>query len=504
MKFEQTKSIVRRFRWLTVALGLFLLVESAGTFFSSHAFLNGLKNLSQINSVTDFSARAVDNVSSAQDVLNRIAENPITDVRTVLPAYAESEKQALQAIDSALQASPSSERVNHLLRDARTSVEELNRAALKIFKMMPAKHARARARLQQHLLLVKQFNLDASESLRGAQIELSKMGNEIFSSVYHERFTPLLVSLFLAVGFFAAVLALGFSTTKKLNQSLGNLLEATDRVANGDLTASVAILSPDEIGRLTFAFNSMVSSLEQSMSDVRKAIHMRDEFLSIASHELKTPITSLKLQLQVAQRQIKPEQGIVPEAKKLARVFEISITQVERLTLLVDDLLDVGRIEAGKFTLDLEETNLAAVVRNVAERFADALDAAKCKIELKLSELVLVHCDPFRIEQVVINILSNAMKYSPGQLIEVSIQEEPQQVVLVIRDHGPGIPPDKQALIFDRFERGSAHQNVGGLGLGLYISKQIVDAHGGKISVESELGHGSTFRVKLPRVSKSG
>ncbi|AUN99549.1 hypothetical protein C0V70_15840 [Bacteriovorax stolpii] len=233
-------------------------------------------------------------------------------------------------------------------------------------------------------------------------------------------------------------------------------------------------------------------------SSSQDAIRARDEFVSIASHELKTPITSLKMQLQMMLRGVNPERGLTPPPEKLMKALVNSSNQVDRLTLLIEDLLDVTRIARGKLTYHFEEVNLSKLVREVLERFSEEIQFSKCELTFDLEDSVMVYCDRYRIEQVTVNLLSNAIKYGANQPIHAIVKHEAGKAILMIQDKGMGIPKDMQTKIFERFERAISSTNISGLGLGLYISKQIIDAHQGTIEVESELGKGSTFKVSLP------
>lgn len=230
----------------------------------------------------------------------------------------------------------------------------------------------------------------------------------------------------------------------------------------------------------------------------QKAIEVRDEFLSIASHELKTPITSLKLQLQLTQRAMQGSSDRMPTPEKIAKVVDNSITQLNRLTRLVEDLLDVTKIQAGKMSLDFEEVNLALVIDAISERFEEQLRMAKCDLEVHVGSDMIGIWDPSRIEQIFENLISNAIKYAPGKPIQVFAEIKEKQARIVVKDFGPGIPKDKQVKIFNRFERATGSRNISGLGLGLFIVKQIVEAQGGTIEVESDVGRGSEFIVYLP------
>ncbi len=232
---------------------------------------------------------------------------------------------------------------------------------------------------------------------------------------------------------------------------------------------------------------------------LKRAVFARDEFLSIASHELKTPVTSLKLQLQLTRRNVKPELNLAPTPEKLAKVLDVSTRQVERLTALIEDLLDISRIESGKMSYQFELVDLSALVGEVLERFTDQLNTKTGPFDVTLSAPVTVECDRFRIEQVVTNLITNALKYGMGKTIRVSVSIDVGCARISVQDSGMGIAPENQEKIFDRFERAIGSGNISGLGLGLYITKQIVDAHRGKMKVVSELGAGATFTVELPQ-----
>lgn len=232
--------------------------------------------------------------------------------------------------------------------------------------------------------------------------------------------------------------------------------------------------------------------------DARKAILARDEFLSIASHELKTPLTPLKLQLQMLARQIKKNDldSFTPE--KVIKIIESSDKQMERLSKLIEDLLDVSRITSGKLTLNLEKVDLGEMVKEVMIQYGNHLKDALSKVEVLSAPHVEGYVDKIRLEQVLINLLTNAAKYAPGKSIKVSLEANSSFATIRVKDEGPGISKIDQARIFDRFERVKDNQNIGGLGLGLYISQQIIVAHEGHIWVESEIGKGSTFVIEVP------
>jgi signal transduction histidine kinase/CHASE3 domain sensor protein len=232
--------------------------------------------------------------------------------------------------------------------------------------------------------------------------------------------------------------------------------------------------------------------------EAREAVAARDDFLSIASHELKTPVTTLQLQVQSLLRRASAESSAPPAGSAFDRLAAAD-RQVVRLTKLINDLLDISRITGRGLELELAPVDLAAVVRDVIARHEEELTRARCAISVKADSPSAGVWDPMRIEQIVTNLLSNAIKYGAGRPIEVLVQGDEAVARLTVRDHGIGIAPEHQARIFQRFERAVSKANYGGFGLGLWIVRQIVDAHGGVIRVESQPEHGSTFCVELPR-----
>ncbi|AUX39628.1 protein kinase [Sorangium cellulosum] len=233
-------------------------------------------------------------------------------------------------------------------------------------------------------------------------------------------------------------------------------------------------------------------------AEAQEAIERRDEFLVVASHELKTPLTSLQMQGQLVERLLRRRQGAELAPERIETTLRILNRQLARLGYLVDELLDVTRLNAGRLTLTRAPVELAALTREVVERMSGQLADARCRTQVELDEPVVGHWDPSRLEQVLINLLSNAMKYGAGGPIHVAVRRQADRALLVVRDHGIGIAEADQARIFERFERAVSIRNFGGLGLGLYIVRWIVTAHGGSIRVESKPGAGATFVVELP------
>ncbi|RKG65540.1 sensor histidine kinase [Corallococcus sp. CA054B] len=235
--------------------------------------------------------------------------------------------------------------------------------------------------------------------------------------------------------------------------------------------------------------------------EAREAVRQRDEFLGIASHELKTPLTPLSLKVQLLQKQVVvlAREGKDVPTDRVADALDVVQRQVRRLSGLVDNLLDVSRITAGRLRLELEELDLASVAAEILYRFSAAAAQAGTELGLEAPVPVVGRWDRLRLEQVVTNLVSNALKYGAGHPVIVSVEAQGTLARLTVKDHGIGIAPDDLARIFERFERAVSERHYGGLGLGLYITRQIVEAFGGTVSAVSTPGEGSTFLLELPR-----
>jgi signal transduction histidine kinase len=240
---------------------------------------------------------------------------------------------------------------------------------------------------------------------------------------------------------------------------------------------------------------------EEAQHQAEAAVHARDEFLSIASHELRTPLTSLCLQADGALRALARDPN-QPAGSFLGRVQKIR-RQAGRLEVLVQDLLDVTRLNAGRLELRTEEVELTDIARDVCERLRDQADRSGSTIALRTTGQVRGEWDPVRLDQVLTNLLANAIKYGGGKPIEVSIETNGSDAVIRVRDRGMGIARENHARIFERFERAVADRNEGGLGLGLWIARQFVELMGGAITVVSAPGEGAMFVVRLPASVRS-
>jgi PAS domain S-box-containing protein len=232
--------------------------------------------------------------------------------------------------------------------------------------------------------------------------------------------------------------------------------------------------------------------------ELEEAISARDDFLSIASHELRTPLTPIRLSVQSLKRKGQTLGAAIP--KGVTNQLETMDRQVGRLDTLINELLDVSRITVGRMDLELTEFDLTALVREVVARFQQELESGGHTVTLELGRPIVGRWDRLRLDQVISNLLSNAMKYGGDRkLIRIAVADEDETVRLAITDHGLGISPEDQERIFERFERLISVRHFGGFGLGLWIVRQIAEAHGGGVRVQSTPGEGSTFTVDVPR-----
>ncbi|WP_224244875.1 hybrid sensor histidine kinase/response regulator [Hyalangium gracile] len=232
------------------------------------------------------------------------------------------------------------------------------------------------------------------------------------------------------------------------------------------------------------------------LRETQEAVRTRDEFLSVAAHELRTPLTALRLRLQGVTTTLNEDRPWSPES--ITQALGSADRQVERLASLVDTLLDVSQLHQAP-RLELEDVDLAVVVREAVSRSEQEASRAGCHLVLRPMPSTPGRWDRVRMAQVVKHLLANAMKFGPGKPVEVALESQSETAVLQVRDHGIGIAPERVEGLFQRFERAVSARHYGGLGLGLYRVRRIVEAHGGAVTVDSVPGQGATFRVLLPR-----
>jgi two-component system sensor histidine kinase MprB len=304
-----------------------------------------------------------------------------------------------------------------------------------------------------------------------------------------------LILALLDIGGIALAALLGRLVAGAAVLPLKRLTQATEHVAlTQDLSGRIEFTGVDEIGRLASSFNAMLDALEHSMSALDASVHAQRQLVADASHELRTPITSLRTNIEILQQ----EQDMEPDERQ--RLLADVVEQIGELTLLMNDLIELARGEEP--SADTEDLRLDVLVSDVAERTRRHSPTTPLLLEL---EPTLVAGVPARLERVVTNLLDNAVKYSPpGEPVEIVLADRGSggssigDVELTVRDHGPGISAEDLAYVFDRFYRGAEARGRPGSGLGLAIVRQVVRQHGGTVAAERAAGGGTLMRLRLP------
>jgi signal transduction histidine kinase len=276
--------------------------------------------------------------------------------------------------------------------------------------------------------------------------------------------------------------------------AIGTYWATRHLASEGELNALSALAN---LTALAMENVQLYAKLQTKIREAQNAVRARDDFLSVAAHELRTPLTALLLQLQRLE-QLLAVDAVGDKYPKLSGCVARSMLTGRRMAGLVDGLLDASRLPHGPIQLDAEDFDLVQATREVLDQFATTAKHAGC--ELRFDAPVPVHgrWDRRRIEQALTNLISNALKYGAGKPIDVSVSQWGRDVSVVVRDYGLGMAPEVAGKIFQRFGRGGSIWHQGGLGLGLYLTRDAIEAHGGNIRFESRPGDGCTFVVTLP------
>lgn len=290
----------------------------------------------------------------------------------------------------------------------------------------------------------------------------------------------------------ALVLAFSYFVDRNLVRHVRAMTDAARRIAS----ERVALPVPggdrsDELGVLARAMTRTADDLVRANEELARSIAARDEFLSIASHELKTPLTALRLQLQIGQRRAGDRPGG-------PTWLQSALRQLDRVEALVAELLDLARIRSGRLTLRRRPVDLGELVRGVADRLREVLGKSGNDLEVAVADGIVCDCDPERVEQVLANLLVNASRHAPGVPVSMGAVRDGGRVVITVEDAGPGIPADVRERVFEPYEKVDRETRGQGLGLGLYIARQIVEAHGGRIRAAAGKTGGARFVVEVP------
>jgi signal transduction histidine kinase len=249
-----------------------------------------------------------------------------------------------------------------------------------------------------------------------------------------------------------------------------------------------------------------VAALEKSRQELRatqveleRALKMRDDFMSLVGHELRTPLNTLHVESQLRKLRLSKGEMDAFSKENLRIMLERDSRQIKSMIRLINDMNDVSRIQNDKLSILPEPTNLTRLLQGIVADLGHQADAAGSKFELNVQADVTGLWDEFRIEQIIINLLTNALRYGDSKTITIILTATATTAELKVRDQGAGIPPAEQKRIFEKFERGETKKASEGLGMGLYIARQLAEAHKGTLIVESTAGEGSIFTLTLPR-----
>ncbi len=265
----------------------------------------------------------------------------------------------------------------------------------------------------------------------------------------------------------------------------------------GVILGTVLIFVLSALGLL--GITVVVKALKKHSETLSSAVVARDDFINMAAHDLKSPLTAILLNIQMHREMAMEDRPIYKDADEVQRIFLKLERQIKKFASSVDNLLDVTRISAGGLKLNKTKVNLNDCIKSVVDQYEDDAARSGCEVNLDLGKVDSGNWDAFRVTQIVSNLLSNAIKFGNGKSIEIRTVQFDDKVTLTITDHGEGIDPHDQKIIFEKFARVSRTSKSPGLGLGLFIVHKIVLAHNGTIDVESEIGNGTTFKVTLPR-----
>jgi two-component system, OmpR family, sensor histidine kinase MprB len=315
----------------------------------------------------------------------------------------------------------------------------------------------------------------------GRAVQFAQPLTEVNELLSHLR----LILVLIAVGGIALAALLGRLIAGAAVLPVKRLTQATEHVAaTMDLSQRIGSAGEDEIGRLAVSFNAMLDALELSMSALDKSVHAQRQLVADASHELRTPVTSLRTNIEILQH------ADSMNAEDRRRLLSDVVEQIEELTLLMNDLIDLARGEEPH--ANAEDVRLDLVLTEVVDRARKRSAATALHVQLEPTILAGV---PARLERAISNLIDNAIKYSPpGEPVEIRLHG----TELTVRDHGPGIAAEDLPYVFDRFYRGAEARSRPGSGLGLAIVRQVVGQHGGSVAAERAPGGGTLMRLRLP------
>jgi len=317
------------------------------------------------------------------------------------------------------------------------------------------------------------------------------------SQVQLEIRTIYRVVLWGAVASVIIAFSVAYFLSRSITLPIRQMKETAEQIAKGNFEPRVRIKSKDELGELADSLNTMANELQQKIEDLRRMDRIRTDFVANVSHELRTPLTLIKGYTETLQSEA------VANEDKAGRFVSIIKEHTDRLGNIVEDLLTLSKLESSRDLIDREQFDLKALVEDVALGFGHAIASKKQTLKVNpKGEDFTINADRDRIEQVLVNLIDNAVKYTgESGRIDLSVEQSDREIRMTVRDTGIGIAKEHIERIFERFYRAdkARSRKLGGTGLGLSIAKHIVLAHSGRITIDSDLGRGTTVTVTLPR-----
>lgn len=356
-----------------------------------------------------------------------------------------------------------------------------------------------------------QENLVALEALirgPGRRIHMARSGDEALSLMLEHPFALAILDVQMPSmnGFELAELMRGTERTRTIPivfvSAAGRELNYAFRgYESGAVDFLYKPLDPHAVRSKVSAFVELArqrQELQEAKAQLQRAVSMRDDFMSMIAHELRNPLNSVYLQAQLRRKMLSADQP--PDRQAMQKMVERDERQIRSMVRLLDDMLDVSRARTGKLAIVPARFDLAASAQAVVEAIQEQANASGVVLSLSAPDTLPIVGDEFRIEQVITNLLTNALRYGQGRPVVVTVGEREQEpeAFVSVRDQGMGIAPEDQERIFEQFERTEGAAQVAGLGLGLYIARQIAQAHQGRLEVRSTPGEGSEFILSLP------
>lgn len=254
----------------------------------------------------------------------------------------------------------------------------------------------------------------------------------------------------------------------------------------------------NEVRRQLTELEAKERQLRETQEELQRALKMRDDFISLVAHELRTPLNTLHVESQLRQLQLNKGMAEAFSLDKIQAMVTRDARQIQSMIRLISDMTDVSRIQSGKLSIHVAPVDLSSLLQRIVGDLSQQAQAAGSPLRLNVEPGIVCHCDEIRVEQIIINLLTNALRYGAAQPVDVELHRVGKYFEVLVRDQGLGIDPAEQERIFDKFERAAGKDVCDGLGMGLYIARQLAEAHQGSLTVESQLGEGATFTLRLP------